>query len=69
MPMGFYTKETFRPFYTTEKYLASDQGKQEAESIYTIEKKINGLIRYPAMIIKMVWHKILVWSGYLVDLK
>lgn len=69
MPIGFYTKETIRPFYTTDQYLESDQGKREMESLYTMENRIKGLIAYPGKIARRVWYRILVWSGYLKDLK
>ena len=47
MPMGFYTKESIHPFYTTEKYLESEQHDLEVESLYRFENRLRSWFRYP----------------------
>jgi hypothetical protein len=61
MPMGFYTKESIHPYYTTEEYMRSDRYKSEIDSIYRIEKVLRSIVKYP----QRLWFDILTALGFL----
>jgi hypothetical protein len=61
MPIGFYTKETFRPFYTTEEYKDTDRYKSEMDNLYMVDNKIKRWFGYP----RVLWYKVLMILGIL----
>jgi hypothetical protein len=67
-PRGFYQRESMQPFYSTEEYIQSDQGKSEYATMDRLEKKAEALFMYPAKIARRVWIWILFRLGHLKDL-
>jgi hypothetical protein len=61
MPIGFYTRETLHPFYTTEEYLNSDQHKAEVDHYISMGDKIKRWFGYP----RVLWYKVLMILGIL----
>ena len=50
-PRGFYSKEYISPYFTSEKYIASDQHKAELESMATMDKVIKVWLGYPRYLV------------------
>jgi hypothetical protein len=67
-PRGYYTKEFISPYFTSEKYLASDQHQEELATMDRLEKKAEAILTYPAKIARKVWIAILIRLGYIKDL-
>jgi len=67
-PRGYYTKEFISPYFTSEKYIESDQHKAEVEHYITMENRLRSFFGYPRKLAMRVWIAILVWSGYIKDL-
>lgn len=66
-PRGFYSKEFITPYFTSAKYLKSDQAKVDANTMAKIDKRFASLIRYPGTIAKRSYIWFLFMSGYLKD--
>jgi hypothetical protein len=67
-PRGYYTKEFISPYFTSEKYLASEVHQEELATMDRLEKKAKAILTYPAKIAKKVWIAILIRLGYIKDL-
>ena len=67
-PRGFYTKESISPYFTSNAYLNSEQGKNELESMSIIYTRYKALLQYPAKIARRVWYWALLRAGYIKDL-
>jgi hypothetical protein len=60
-PRGFYQREFISPYFTSEKYIGSDQHKAELDSIATMDKAIKVWLGYP----RFLWIKGLMAIGLL----
>ena len=60
-PRGFYSKEMMTPHFTSERYINSDQGKEEIDQYMSIENKVMSIIRYP----RILWFNLLMAIGFL----
>jgi hypothetical protein len=67
-PRGYHQREFISPYFTSEKYLASDQHQEELATMDRLEKKAEAILTYPAKIARKVWIAILIRLGYIKDL-
>jgi hypothetical protein len=67
-PRGFYTKEYISPHFTSSEYLKSEQAKDDAATMYKIDRVFASLIKYPGQIAKRLYIWILLKAGYLKDI-
>jgi hypothetical protein len=67
-PRGFYSKEFITPYFTSAKYLKSDQAKVDANTMAKIDRTFTSLIKYPGQIAKRFYIWILLKAGYLKDI-
>jgi hypothetical protein len=67
-PRGYFTKEYINPYFTSERYIASEEHEHAITTMGNIDKKVGYLITYPAKIAKRVWVWILIQTGYLKDI-
>jgi hypothetical protein len=67
-PRGFYQKEYIAPYFTSSEYLKSDKAKDDAVTMYKIDKTFASLVKYPGQIAKRLYIWILLKAGYLKDI-
>jgi hypothetical protein len=60
-PRGFYSKEFITPYFTSDRYINSDEGKEAMDEYLSIENKIKAILKYP----QKIWLKILTAIGFL----
>jgi hypothetical protein len=60
-PRGFFSKEYISPYFTSEKYIESDQHKKEVDSYIAMENRLRSWFGYP----RFLWIKGLTALGYL----
>lgn len=60
-PRGFFSKEMITPYFTSERYVNSDQGKQGIDYYISIENKAKATLKYP----QKIWFRILTAIGLL----
>lgn len=46
-PRGFFSKEFIAPYFTSEKYLESDQHKKEVDQYIAMENRLRSWFGYP----------------------
>lgn len=68
-PRGFHQREYISPYFTSEKYLSSEEHDHDIATMERIETKFNRFVKYPGKLARRVWYRILVWLGYLDDLE
>jgi hypothetical protein len=67
-PRGYHQREFISPYFTSEKYLASEEYQNDLATMDRLEKKAEAILTYPAKIAKRVWIWILIRLGYIKDL-
>ncbi len=60
-PRGFYSKEMITPYFTSERYMNSDQGKEAIDQYISIENGLRSIIKYP----QRLWLNLLIAVGIL----
>lgn len=60
-PRGFYSKETITPYFTSHKYIDSDQGIEEIDNYMSIENRLRSILNFP----RKIWFEILMAIGFL----
>jgi hypothetical protein len=60
-PRGFYSKEVITPYFTSERYINSDQGKEDLDRYLSMESRLRSIIKYP----QRLWLNLLIAVGIL----
>ena len=60
-PRGFYSKEMITPYFTSSKYIDSDQGKEVLDNYVSIENRLRSILNYP----RKIWFELLMAIGFL----
>jgi hypothetical protein len=60
-PRGFYSKEMITPYFTSSKYINSDQGKEELDNYVSIENRLRSILNFP----RKIWFELLIAIGFL----
>ena len=60
-PRGFYSKEMITPYFTSSKYIDSDEGKEVLDNYISIENRLRSILNYP----RKIWFELLMTVGIL----
>lgn len=60
-PRGFYSREMITPYFTSQKYLNSNQGKEDLDRYMSMESRAMSILRYP----RILWFNLLIAIGFL----
>ena len=60
-PRGFYSKEMITPYFTSSKYIDSDEGKEVIDNYVSIENRLRSILNFP----RKIWFELLMAIGFL----
>jgi hypothetical protein len=60
-PRGFYSKEMITPYFTSKRYIDSDEGKEVLDNYVSIENRLRSILNFP----RKIWFELLIAIGFL----
>ena len=60
-PRGFYSKEMITPYFTSQRYIDSDQGKEVLDNYISIDNRLRSILNFP----RKIWFELLMAIGFL----
>ena len=60
-PRGFYSKEMITPYFTSKKYIDSDECQEVLDNYVSIENRLRSILNFP----RKIWFELLMAIGIL----
>jgi hypothetical protein len=60
-PRGFYSKEMITPYFTSKRYIDSDEGKEVLDNYVSIDNRLRSILNFP----RKIWFELLMAIGFL----
>jgi hypothetical protein len=60
-PRGFYSKEMITPYFTSKRYIDSDECQEVLDNYVSIENRLRSILNFP----RKIWFELLIAIGFL----